>query len=360
MALLATKQSSLDALDPLVAPLTKRQPTAPTTLTAMPAIAPLMPTPTAQPLAPPPPDSFGAQPLTEAPLPPPTSVPTTPGATALPPPAPDNFGAPAPGAEPITTFGPGDNLIPTQINPVTDPRTAATQGLVDTAAGKVGGVDLRAAGSDIFNSLLAQSLPGYQAAARGILQDAAAGGRLGSGMTEEELTSDPFGASGLGLQLGKYRTQLAQQLAGSLAPAEAEGRRADLSSLAGLEGQQFGQGAEQRGELRGERGYQSDQSQQALQDRINQLILQDQLLNSATGRAATAAGVNLAGAGIEGQQAATDQAGAGGLLGQQSEDDYLQQQMAAQQAGGSPSGTPAPPGYKWVGDKLVKITDQTT
>lgn len=263
-------------------------------------------------------------------------------------------------APPQTTFGPDQNLVGTQFGP-----TAQPTGLLNQAQQQIGQAQLgplQGFGQDVtqarqttsnllgsltqspdrstlagqtYQQLLAQTVPEYQAAARGIMQQAAAGGRLGSGMTSEALTSDPFGSSGLGLQLGKYQANLAKQLATESAGQTLQDRLSQLGAaqgvaqglggldlsqqglglqqgttaanlalgrgqaLSGLAGQQFGMGQTQREQMVGERGYQQGMDQQAIENRVRQQQVQDQLLNSAYGREANTAGM-LGGYGFQG------------------------------------------------------------
>jgi len=131
--------------------------------------------------------------------------------------------------------------------------------------------DLTKSGVDVMKGYIAETDPQYQADIRSAMQAAAAGGRLGSGMTTEQLIQDPYGSSGLALNRGKNIAALAQQLAGSLAPAE---QSAEASKVA----------------------------------------LQDALLNSSFGRQAGAAQLGMAGAGTLAGEAGQAGAGAGTLL----------------------------------------------
>ena len=54
-------------------------------------------------------------------------------------------------------------------------------------------------------------------------------------------------------------------------------KQSQLGSLAGLEGQQYGQDYTGRQELRGERGYQYEADRAALGDRVNQMMLEEQM-----------------------------------------------------------------------------------
>lgn len=74
----------------------------------------------------------------------------------------------------------------------------------------------------------------------------------------------------------EYAAAMGQSLAG----ANAGQRFQTLDAAQGLEGQQVAQDAGVRNELRGERGYQADAAQNALNNRTNQALLEDQLTGS--------------------------------------------------------------------------------
>lgn len=57
-------------------------------------------------------------------------------------------------------------------------------------------------------------------------------------------------------------------------------RRGRLNDLMGLEDQQYRQGFDARNELRGERDFQNNMSRQAQEDRIRQIMMEDELMNS--------------------------------------------------------------------------------
>lgn len=178
----------------------------------------------------------------------------------------------------MTGFGPGNDLRFQQINPTANDRLTGTQGAVDSAVAALqGGPNRQALAQSLFADYMAQSQPDFEASLRSITQRNAAGGRLGSGMYGTNLTD---AATQRTRDLGSYATKLAYDTAGG----DIQDRFNTVGTLAGLEGQQFGQGLTQRNELRGERGYQSDVAQQGQQDAINQRLLEEQLLNSQFGR----------------------------------------------------------------------------
>jgi hypothetical protein len=167
-----------------------------------------------------------------------------PGGGSVSPPVPGS-GA-QPGGQPsvpyaaLSGFGPGNDLIGTQIAPTAGPDRAALAG-------------------QAYDLIAQQAEPAYQQQLRTVGQDAAKFGRIGSGLTTSQL--------GDVQALHQRDLNQAQQA---------------LSINAG--GQTLADQAALRGELRGERGYQGGLQTQAQQDAINQQLVQDQLLNSATGR----------------------------------------------------------------------------
>jgi hypothetical protein len=75
------------------------------------------------------------------------------------------------------------------------------------------------------------------------------------------------------IQAQQYAASMGQSLAG----ANADQRFQALGAAQGLEAQQVGQDANTRAELRGERGYQTEQANNATDRRIQQQVLEDQL-----------------------------------------------------------------------------------
>lgn len=223
------------------------------------------------------------------------------------------------------------------------------------------GPDRAQIADDIFGRLVESSRPAYEQELRGVGQKAAAFGRLGSGMTtsdlgdvqqrrEEGLTRarGQLASEAAGLSLQDRVQKLASELsagasfqnadlaqagfgldqAGTQANLYGTGfdaSRAGLSDLAGLEGMQYGQGAGQRNELRGERDFQNLLARLSVDDRVRQTLTEDQLLNSAVDRENSR--LNLMGSsGFGGlptgtlQNAALNQAGQAGASGQTAAD----------------------------------------
>lgn len=260
-----------------------------------------------------------------------TRPPVSPSTLGVRPPSTIPNANPTPGMD-LQPFGIGSNLRGTQITPGVDPRLAGTQGMVDSAAARLAGStgspvsseaqfargatldalrglrgpDRGAIAADVFSRLRRDTQPAFEEELRGVNRAAAAGGRLGSGVTTtrlgdvasnreqflsqaaERLASEAASAS-LGDRLGVLGATSAAggQFAGEdLARAGFDlGRdRARLSDLAGLEGQQFAEGASNRGEFRTERDFQDRLARFAQGDAVQRALLEDQLLNSAFGR----------------------------------------------------------------------------
>lgn len=187
-------------------------------------------------------------------------------------------GSAAPSNPYLTGFAPGNDLRFQQINPYANNRLQQTQGAVDAATAALqGGPDRQQMAQDLFQSYLQQSSPEFDRTIREITQRNAAAGRLGSGMYGSNLVD---AATQRQRDIAAYGTQLAYDTTNGAI----QDRQNNLAALSGLENQQFNQGAAQRNELRGERTYQQGVATQAQQDAINQRLLEDQLLNSASNR----------------------------------------------------------------------------
>lgn len=260
-------------------------------------------------------------------LPTPPLLPATGGLSAPAPGRPTSITPPPPAAAPgapITDFGPGNDLRFSQVNPTASGRLTNLADLSTGAATKIGqGPSLSDAASKQFDLLGQQSAEQRKLGIQDIGRSAATFGRLGSG----KVTTD------LGNLEDVLRTREEQARAGlsaQTAIGEGENRRADLASLYGLESGVAGQEAAKRGEVRGERGYQTDTAQQTLDNQVKQKALEDALLNSQYGRAATEAGVGLAGGQLKLGQGAAAAGGASDLLSQLSLEDYLKKLKANQ------------------------------
>lgn len=211
---------------------------------------------------------------------PPPNVGVTPG---VPPAAPDTG--------PITDFGPGDDLRFTQINPMDDARTSRLSDLVEGAAGRIGGApDITQAGLDKLKLFEDETADARRLGTQEIGRRAAALGRVGSGM----VTTD------LGNLEDRLQTRLARERAGlaaDLTMQEAGDRRANAGVLGTLQDQIFGQGAQRRNELRGERGYQYGVAGDAENAAIRRRLIEEDLRDRSFGRNVQAAQLGLEGAG---------------------------------------------------------------
>lgn len=275
------------------------------------------PVPTGPATAPPP---IG-QPLNEEPLPPPIVVNDQPP-------------APPPGDGPVTTFDENNNLRNAQINPLASARLAALQGAVDQSrVALTAAPNLRDAAQEHLRLFEEQTQPGFDMALRGVGQKAAALGRIGAGMTTNDLT-------GVLQSRENALSQARRQLSADLAGAEESQRLGRVGALSGLEGQLYDQESGSRGELRGERDYQAGQAREAVQNRVQQRLLEDQLLNSEFARTSTAAELGLRGASEIGGdgQGATDEASR--LAEQMALEEYLKRIGQLPQPARTPSRPP--------------------
>lgn len=264
------------------------------------------------------------------------------------PPAPQD--QPNPGGDFITPFGPGDDLRFQQINPLATERLRQLQSATNTAAGAVGqGPSLSDAAATEFDLLGQQSGEQRTRGLREIGRAGATLGRLGSGMVRTDIGN-------LEDVLRTREEQARRGLSADVARGESENRRLNLGATAGLEGQVYGQEAGQRGELRGERGYQTDTAQQALDNRIRQRSLEEALLEGQFGREATGAQLGLQGAGLQSQLAAGEQGAAGDMFANIGLQDSLQKYYQNTPGGVTPGVTPPPQGFKWEGGRLVPVT----
>lgn len=167
-------------------------------------------------------------------------------APMAPPPAPSAPVSPvssAPAGSSTSSFGPGNDLLSTQINP--NMPVNRTQLAQNTIA-----------------SWDAQHAPELAAQQRTIGQNAAKFGRIGAGMTTNDLT-------GAEATYNRDRMGFQNQLASGLADSTVN------------------DAANANNQLRAERDYQTGRSDKATSDAVAQKQLEDQLLNSSFGRALT-------------------------------------------------------------------------
>ncbi len=282
----------------------------------------------------------GIQPMTsvaQPPASPATNPQVTPPAVIPPPPAPQ--------------FGAGSNLLSTQINPsaptATAPNTNFGTGAVQAGpsfnptdsdrfanySGKLDGAVNELSSGPNRTQMAMTALqdfdtagqPQLEAGYRRVGQQAAKFGRIGSGMTTNDLT-------GLSATYQRDRGLMARGLARDVAEGDINDRFRRVDSLSGLRGQEEGIQSNRRGEmrtdrgyntgvdqwnqgalfdrqragndytsdyedrlygqrrtgendLRGERDYQTNRSDKALEDSIRQRTMEESLLNSSFGRA---------------------------------------------------------------------------
>ncbi len=171
-------------------------------------------------------------------------------------------GLPMPGGglTDVSAFSPQSNLIGAQIAP--------------------GQTDRMGIARDYFNQFAEATNPAYEHAIRTATQHAAANGRMGSGM----LTTD-YG------NLADNRTRNLDLMQ--------RGLLTDATQAS------IGDAQNNRHELRTERGYQNDQSQQAIQNAIQQYLTQMQIGNAQSGAGAAGNPANaIMGASQDAQQGA--------------------------------------------------------
>lgn len=300
-------------------PLTGMQPVKPNIAPTVPALTgqqPMLPRPNIAPMAP---QSFdpndprgrnqgmpqygGATPPPGLPRPqqqPPSGLSVNPGIAGpnvgpTPPPPTESGG-------PLTDFGPGNDLLSTQVNPTTGERLGGVQSGNDVLyKALTQGPNLGQAALDQFKNIQSQTSEQRQRGIQDIGRSAARLGRLGSGMVTTDLGN-------LEDTLRSHENQALGDLAYNTATQESANTRANLGAGQGYESQLYGQGQNARNEVRTERDYQAQQSQQALQNEIVRRQLQAQYQQYL-------ASLGLQGAGLYGDQAAASQGAASSLLG---------------------------------------------
>lgn len=211
----------------------------------------------------------------------------------------------------FSQFGPAATLRGTQIAPnaqaqtpvaagaaaqhVVTPESQQLRDLVVQDAMGLSGPDRGQIATDVFGQLEDASQPGYQQRLRAVGQDAARLGRIGSGVTTSNLgdVASEYNRELMLAKRGLATDAASQTLDDRLATLGGRGAAAgqvgnqDLSrsqQYRGIAADEFNRGATVRDELRGERGYQNQLAGSATDDAIRQLLVEDQLLNSAFGR----------------------------------------------------------------------------
>ena len=175
------------------------------------------------------------------------------------------------GSQAITQFDRENNLISSQINPLATDRLRGTRGAVDEAAQAFGTAapDRGELARREFARFREEDEPNFQARVRDIGRNAATFGRIGSGVTTTRLGD-------LGLERERDINRRFESLSDRAAGQTLGDRFQQLSGLAGLEAQQSGQGFRERGELRGERGFQEGLDRRGVEDQIRQRLLENQ------------------------------------------------------------------------------------
>ncbi len=185
---------------------------------------------------------------------------------------------PLAGTPPTQQFGPGNNLIGTQFNPTaSEGLQGVQQDVFSDLEGLRTGPSRAELASQAFNQIQEGSAPRFQSELRDVGRRAAALGRIGSGVTTSELGD---------VQVTRERDldRLRRGLSTDAAGRELEDRFRQLGATQGVSGQLFGQEQSQRGELRGERGFQTALDQQGIQNRVQQKQLEEALLSGQVGR----------------------------------------------------------------------------
>lgn len=212
----------------------------------------------------------------------PQTPPNVPVPAPVPAPVPGNTGivGPAQGGSAPAPIVPGSatDLRYQTVMPGASPLTGQANSAVGNAMQQLtSGPDRAALAQQMFDTFAHGSQGAYDHALTDATRRAAANGRLGSGMLTNE-----YGdlANQRETQLDTVKQGFMQNaLSGTI-----QDRLNNLGALGGIQGQLSGQDAAQRGEVRDERGYQQGLDQQALQNAIQQILMGDQLQNSATQR----------------------------------------------------------------------------
>jgi hypothetical protein len=238
--------------------------------------------------------------------------------TMLPPSGPAPITSSAPGSVPgASTFGADQNLIQTQIDPAASPRLLGAQGLTDSAVSQaLTGPDRFAIAKDKYDTFAANADSNFSRKVKDATNAAAAHGQIGSGMLTNE-----YGDLTERYKLDDNTTRanfLDDALTGTI------GDRLSNANLArSNENSIYGQEANARNEVRGERGYQQSLAEQAIAQRIAQNQMEQGQQQQNFGDAATLYGLgNLNdptnayqnAAGLASGEAASSSADVGALL----------------------------------------------
>jgi hypothetical protein len=192
----------------------------------------------------------------------------------------------APGSIPGTSqFGADQNLIQTQINPAGSPRLLNTQGIADAALDKVAnGPDRVALGKQYYDTFATQAKGNFDRAIHDATSAAASHGQIGSG----QLTNR-YGD--LTEAFNRENTGVASDFATHALEGTIGDRLNTLGAARGAENSIYGQEANARNEVRGERDYQRTMAEQAIAQRIAQQQMEQAGEAQDFGQAATLYGL---------------------------------------------------------------------
>lgn len=206
----------------------------------------------------------------------PTAIPYSPAAPspAPTPAAPGPFGGPGASLSPYTAT---NNLRGTQITPGAGSYAGQARAMALSDLTRLDGPDRGAIASDVYKRLVDESRPDFEAGVRDIGRDAARFGRLGSGVTTSRL-GDLAAERERSLDLS--RRALSSEAAGR----SLDDRLGVFDARLRGAGDFYGAERAERDELRGERGFQNDMSQQALDNMVRQQTLEEMLLSGQFGR----------------------------------------------------------------------------
>jgi hypothetical protein len=191
----------------------------------------------------------------------------------------------APAVPTMTPIDPANDLRSQQINPSTSPILTNLNSLVSNAASAVGnGKSREQIANDTLDAFDLRAQPTIRDRQRAAAVRAASLGRVGMGDEGIEQLR-PF------TDYLTERAALSKDLASETATGEISDRLNRLSALSGVQGQQYGQDASGRNELRTERDYQTTSARQAMQDAIQEYLLEQQSQAQEFNQGSTLAGV---------------------------------------------------------------------
>jgi hypothetical protein len=207
------------------------------------------------------------------------------GAT-IPPTGPAPVTSSAPGSVPgASTFNAGQNLIQTQIDPAASPRLLGAQNMSDAALAKVeNGPDRAQLGQQYYDTFAQRAQNQFGHALTDATNQAAAHGQIGSGML-----TNRYGD--LTQQFNLDNTTAASDYATRALEGTIGDRLNNLNAARGAENSIYGQEANARNEVRGERGYQQSLAEQAIAQRIAQNQMEQGQQQQNFGDAATLYGL---------------------------------------------------------------------